>query len=491
MTRPRLIHGDVGRPDRAVWGLIVTWAVLFVPYIARAGFVRDDLGYLTEPAKFADYWSFQAWLSSSITMTARPVSAVLHGVCYWFFGTTAWPFHLVNLALFLGSVLLAYGAVRNLLGRPLGVVVAVLAIVYPCASATLFSSIMMNSNLAGLCWAGALLAASTARPDRVSWRLVATTNVLFLMSTLSYESFIPLSAAVVLAAYARWREIPRVRRLVSSALTVAPAFAVAAIYRFWLERLIFDTSFRRAQLPQDGLVGGSVRALTKGSEVAFLDSIRLSLDALGRWGEIPFWYDTLLVLVGIGWALVIYRILPTRGERLTAGAKPAWVLVAAVVLYLLELAIFVGFEPSSAGFPSRTQGGVQFTWAFVVAAGFFWVRHVGSRVWQAMAAVGLAATVWLAGVAIVVEADAWVAADRFNVSVLDKLEATIDHSELAEATAFTLVVDVPVTFPGQFNGEPSFGEPWDIGPALALRFPGKTIRPTSTRKAARRCRPTA
>jgi hypothetical protein len=93
------------------------WMLLYGPYLLFGGFVRDDLGFLTQPRGterymgwsdqprgFENYAEFQSFVSSFPTMTGRPVSAILHGLCYWFLGTTMWPYHLINLVLFFASV---------------------------------------------------------------------------------------------------------------------------------------------------------------------------------------------------------------------------------------------------------------------------------------------------------------------------------------------------------------------------------------------------
>ena len=97
--------------------LIATLAILFGPFVIHAGFLRDDLGLLAYPPRTTTYREYQALMSSQSTMTGRPVSALLHGVCGWTFGTTAWPYHLVNLTLFGTTVLLVFHALTRILPR--------------------------------------------------------------------------------------------------------------------------------------------------------------------------------------------------------------------------------------------------------------------------------------------------------------------------------------------------------------------------------------
>jgi hypothetical protein len=106
----------------------------------------------------------------------------MHGICGWTFGTTAWPYHLVNLTLFGTTVLLVFHALTRILPRRVALATACFAIVYPCAAGSVYSSIMMNSNLAGCCWAGSLLIATL--PGRSLWRGPASAGLL-LLSALS------------------------------------------------------------------------------------------------------------------------------------------------------------------------------------------------------------------------------------------------------------------------------------------------------------------
>jgi hypothetical protein len=51
-----------------------------------------------------------------------------------------------------------------------------------------------------------------------------------------------------------------------------------------------------------------------------------------------------------------------------------------------------------------------------------------------------------------------------------------DRANLDEQAGFTLVAQLPGGFPHEVNQEPKFGETWDIGPVLSLRFPRTSIR---------------
>jgi hypothetical protein len=99
-------------------------------------------------AWFRQLRRLQLFVSSFPIMTSRPVTALLHGLAYWFIGATSWPYHAVNFVLLLASVLLVHGAPAAVNSQALAFLTAML--MYPSASGTAFSSIMVNSNLARL-----------------------------------------------------------------------------------------------------------------------------------------------------------------------------------------------------------------------------------------------------------------------------------------------------------------------------------------------------
>ena len=473
--------------------LIGVWMLLYVPYILAGGLVRDDLGFLAMPHEFPDYGSFQVQLSSWQTMTARPVSALLHGLCYWFFGSSAWPFHLVNLSLFLASVLFVYRAVSNLIAPDLAFLTAALALIYPCASGTLFSSIMMNSNLAGSCWAAALWLDST-RPlgEGRRWGGIAVT-LLLLVSALSYEAFIPLFAVNILVLLAR-RGGARMtlRGALRMLAPVGLALLLLLVYRVLLEPRIFETEFSRIKLPDASTGGFEVkRAFGRGITVAFADSIRLSVRSLAHLERVALPYFAVLAPGMIGLGVLTYRRIQSsaglrhrcpffdgifeRFGRLRAARWPhLGVFVLAVLIFLLSLSIYVFSDcrASSRGFETRTQGGVRFAWAFVLAAGITSLHQaLAWRRWKRLCAAAALVLLGLFMLSIVVQRDAWISASRHNDLMLQRMDRVIRSTGLDALPSFTFLAELPQTFPEQVNREPTFGVPWDLGPALSLRFP--------------------
>lgn len=490
--------------------LISFWVLLYGPYILFGGFVRDDfgfllqprgseryLGWLDQPRGFANYVEFQSFVSSFRTMTGRPIAAVLHGLVYWFFGTRPWPYHLVNLVLFLASVLLVYAAVRNIISKDIAILTAIFAFVYPAASGTVFSSLMMNSNLAGAFWALALYLDSIRHEYYQGWKEFAV-FLFLLLSALSYESFIPLfmvNILVRLVARKQWP--PSWLQLLKESSRVLIVYLLIGAYRGFAEKLLFTDPIRAIQVsPPAELLARFFQVMSLGVRENLVRSLVISKHSLPNLALLS-WPRLLITLASMIF-LSVYLVFAIQAQSRFSligqedKKQLAWtnwipgeiapllyVLLAAIVIYVAADLIFVfsGYTPNSAGFESRTQGGIRFAVAFLIATGikFFYQSfpHGYLKQFVVLCAIGLSL---LFTFSIVGQSEAWIFAARYNDFLLQKMDRAIRHSELDQQSAFTLIAELPTTFPHQVNEEPIFGETWDIAPALSLLYPESDIR---------------
>ena len=473
--------------------LVATLIILFGPFVIHGGFLRDDLGLLAYPPRTTTYRHYQALMSSQPVLTGRPVSALLLGVCGWTFGTTAWPYHLVNLTLFGTTVLLVFHALTRILPRRVAIMTACFAIVYPCAAGSVYSSTMMNSNLAGCCWAGSLLIATL--PGWSLWRGPASAALL-LLSALSYEAFVPLFLTTVLA---RYRVAPLQslswRGVISPIIPVVAALLLYGVYHAAIEPVLFGASYSRVSIPVPAeLTRRLLSAAFWGTKVAYIDSLRITIKSIPYVTALPV--ATLLMpllwLVVIGSLLVSAfssgatdapspEALPGDGPQGTTAVtiRPgAQMPLIGCLVFLTAQTIFVfsDYTPQSWGFENRTQVGVRFAFAFLVAVLVDRLLRLPGKAscrWVAMAAIALLGSFFMAMVA---QREAWIAAARFNDRSLHRVERAIRAHGLDRGPALTILTALPASFPGQLNHEPIFGVSWDIGAALSLAFPAIDIR---------------
>jgi len=476
------------------------WAVLYGPYIVFGGLVRDDLGWLTEPGRFASYIEFQSFVSSSDTMTARPISAVLHGICYWYFGTMTWPYHLLNLVLFLATVLLVYGAIKKICACGIAFLTAIFALAYPSASGTTFSSIMMNSNLAGIFWSIALYLDSIRQTGEYRrWKDFLVT-VLLLLSSLSYEVFIPMFAINILIRITQENSAHfRIRQALRQSMPVLVALLFFGIYRGFIEKIIFDNPVSPMDIASPAvLIYRFLRSMALGVKVSFVDSIKISARSLDNLDLLSLPYLLLITASLIGSSLYIFSYIKYDNtvlhavpiiEKVIAKLKlidvelvPRIALLSiAIVIYVISHIIFVfsDYIPNSWGFESRTQGAIRFAFGFLIAVGakFFYnfFKHHQLRRMIILGTVGLFV---LFALSIVGQREAWISAARYNSFLLQKMDVAIRTHKLNEQKTFTFVAELPESFPNQVNGEPIFGESWDIGPSLSLLYPRNNIMAT-------------
>jgi hypothetical protein len=500
---------------RPIWGispvlvLFCFWILLYAQYIVFGGFVRDDFGFLTQsrgflrymgwldqPRAFANYFEFQLFVSSFPTMTGRPVSAILHGLCYWFLGTTSWQYHTINLVMFFASVLFVYAALRNLTSRDLAFITAIFALIYPTASGTIFSSIMMNSNLAGVFWSITLYLDSTSKEYERRWNGFIV-SIFLLLSALSYEAFIPLFMVNILV-----RVVKRNTRkfdlyqLLSASVPILTTILLLGAYRKFAEKLIFENSITTFNVPPlTLLILRFFRVIALGLREVLIQSIKISINSLHNMDALSL--PHLLIICA---SLIIFglflcdsissnnnfspRLLmeDKRGNKRTLihAEISAWfyMFLIAVTIYFLSHLIFVFsvYVPNSSGFESRTQGALRFAVAFLIAVGTkFCYKSLNHQLKKIIV---LAASVlyMLFTLSIVGQGEAWISAAQYNDFLLQKMDTTIRQAKLNEQAAFTFIAELPGNFPNQVNGEPIFGETWDIGPALSLLYPANNIR---------------
>jgi hypothetical protein len=448
--------------------LLALLGLVYAPYIVRGGLLRDDLGFVTAPRDFTTYFAFQGHLSSFLTMTARPVSAILHGASYWFFGAHAGAHHATNLALFAGSVILAYCAISRILDRKFAFVTCAFAAVYPASSGTVFSAMMMNSNLAGLFWAGALCFSSSRYPSVMKDVMVA---LFLVLSGLSYESLVPLFTANILAREPRSGPLSA-RTLLRRAAPVLVAVALLALYRVVIERWLFDTSFTRATLPPNAIARLD-DALLGGLRVAFYDSIRVSLRALRNITLVP--PGALLIFV-VGIAALSCAVYHAIAHQRRSRAAAVWIAAAAVFLAAHLIFVFSDYRPTSGGFESRTQGGIRFATAVLIAATALLGGATRAKFLRLAIPAAITALFALFAFGMLGQREGWIEAAHYNKGVIEQVGRALRVSVIGRRDSLTLIAELDRRFPHSVNGEPIFGTAWDLGPALELANPDMRIR---------------
>ncbi|WP_347989630.1 hypothetical protein [Methylomonas sp. AM2-LC] len=465
--------------------LILLWGLLYIPYIIHGGMLGDDAGILIIPNSNQNlgYWHYQWSLSSQLTMTARPISAILHGLCNWFFGLHFWAYHFVNLTLFLSSILLFYLSIKRIFSAEIALLASLLALVYPCSSSTVFSSIMMNSNLAALFWTGALYLST----KKINFKYIIIT-ICLLFSCLSYESFIPLFILNIVSSVFFYKYRLSFKVFLIEALPAIFAMLIFGVYKFYIESILFNTHYSRINIFSfyHSLLKLFI-SLNEGVKIALFDSIEISNHALSNIEllSIPYLFLVTVVLSLISYFL--YKIITkfcinnSYGDYLFFLYKKQITIIDKINFFLLPVILFIAchliyvfsyYYPVSAGFNNRTLGAIRFSTSLAAACIFITLfnslNQVTDRKLFSMIFVCFFA---FFSMSVIGQREAWIAACKFNDNNISKINAAIYEQGLQNNKDITLIAMLPRNFPEQVNNEPIFSESWDLTNSLSISNP--------------------
>ncbi|MGD0960726.1 MAG: hypothetical protein ABSB19_13050 [Methylomonas sp.] len=470
--------------------LILLWGLLYFPYIIHGGMLGDDAGLLITPnsTNSLGYWSYQWSMSSQLTMTARPLSAILHGLCNWFFGLHYWAYHFVNLTLFLCSILLFYLSIKQIFSLEVGFLASLLALVYPCASSTVFSSIMMNSNLAALFWSAALYSSTKI----FNFKYFVITVLLFL-SCISYEAFIPLFILNIASGVIFLKKRLNYKVFLIEAIPSVIAISIFGVYRVFIEQIIFNTHFSRIKIPSfDNTLYKLFLSLDNGIKIALFDSIEISFRALRNIDLLSMPHLTLATVVLSFISYWLYKAIiklsnknNSYGDFLFIFYKKRINNFNKIIFWFLPVIFFLGshltyvfsyYYPDSSGFENRTLGAIRFTTALAATFIYITLYHLLNQTYRQFAALVLVVFFIFFSMSMIGQREAWITAANFNDSNISKINAAIYKQGIQNNKEITLVAMLPDNFHGQVNKEPILFEAWDLTNLLSLSNPSINIK---------------
>lgn len=230
----------------ALTGLIAVQLLCFGPILTHVGFYLDDWATLCflhfAPREGGYLGLLHYYLFNDSRVLIRPLEVLHFGTIYFFGGDKPFLYHAVNLVFEIICSALFYWLLLRLTGRrALAYIGALLLLVYPSHDSTHYWVICSSVALSLGLYLGSLAAALQARDHfaaadkkgALSW--ASGGFLLFLLSLLNYETFLPLAAVtVVICMTLTWREGKDARTvLLQGALAAAPAsLATAALLVF-------------------------------------------------------------------------------------------------------------------------------------------------------------------------------------------------------------------------------------------------------------------
>lgn len=463
-----------------IFVLLFLFTVVYAPFIFLGGFVADDLANLFPIDSQLSYFQFQSNFSSGLVMTARPVSALLHGLSNYFLGSNAWQYHLVNLTLFLSSILVFYASIKRLISSDLAFLFALLALVFPCSSASTFTSIMVNSNLAGFFLTAALFAST------YPWRFgVLIVSMLLTLSALSYEAFIPLFIFLPILGIFSSRFDNKNQRFIRNILALFIALSAYFLYKKYLESYLFHKGMDRVHIHSWLEFFNKIPSVYSNAyQILFKDSFAVSVNSFKNINYIDYFLGSAAFLLVTTSVLYSWSALnPIRFLRgFKSGSNPpfndpqmGWqnylkYLVPVFLLFLASFALYLfsSYQPNILGYSNRTLGGVRFTSSLLFALIFIFLASLIKNKYVLVAySILISALIIFLSLSIVGQRKAWIAADLVNQKIVKDFEDVIAADSIQVGKSLTTLFIMPDSFPQEVNGVPLLGATWEVSPLLA------------------------
>ncbi len=224
-----------------ITALVLIQLLCFWPIVTHVGFYLDDwatLSYLHFAPKDGGYLGLlHHYFTSDSRVLIRPIEVLHFGTIYFLSGEKPLLYHVVNLVFEAASSLLFYGVVVRLTGRTsLAFIAALFLLLYPSHDSTHYWMICSSVALSLALYLGSLQSSLQAADlylagDKNASYLYQTLGlVLFFVSLLNYETFLPLASINVLAVLAvAYRQQGDWRKSLAPALITMAFFAVAAV----------------------------------------------------------------------------------------------------------------------------------------------------------------------------------------------------------------------------------------------------------------------
>ena len=471
-----------------IFAILMLFLILYLPYIVNGGFLLDDLGFINPIKEGTSYIKYQKWMSSFVTMTARPVSALLHGFSYWNFGINYQLFHALNLALFLSSILLFYFSIGRTISYEVAFLTAIFCLTYPGSSSTTFSSLMMNSNLSASLYALALLVSTY----KIRFGYIYIFFALVL-SALSYEAFIPLFLFIPFSGFLQNQFKIKGSKFIYNSIPVIGAIFTYFLYKKYFEHVIFGTDFTRVRFFTGSEYIERIKyVLNRTHELTTNHLFTTTITSLKNISPVDITIS-LGVAVLIGVCLSFQSgLLPTgHNHKIRKLLRPiSWetylkYLIFAIVLFYASTSIYLfsGYLPIILGFENRTLGGYRFSTSLALSVFILFIfNQISNKKILLCYIFAICSLCLFLQFSIIGQSKAWIAAYNLNQKVLTDFQNTIIRNPIDFGNRLNIIFIMPESFPEDVNEAPSFQNIWDISASLKLIYKNIDINAIALKK---------
>ncbi|MBN2546341.1 MAG: hypothetical protein JXB50_11125 [Spirochaetes bacterium] len=448
--------------------LILLFLITFSNYIIKGGLLRDDMGVYCFKSNYKSYFEYQKEISTSYVMTSRPVSAIIIGFCYWTFNNNSRYLHFINLSLFFITVLLFYFILKKYINSPFAFMTAGFVLIYPTASSTLYSFILINFNAAGFFWILSLyLDTFEYKNKALIFIKELIIIILIVFSSLSYESFVPLFLINVLLRFYNNRKRLSFFYILKLLLPFLFSASIFIIYRIFLEKLLFYSSYSRISVSRLNIVT-QTDYLTKVINFVvlwFKFNFFVIPGSFSNFFSLSLFYLLILII----FVIIYYFYLKKDFDNIDIDKRKAfYILIFSIVSFLISNFIFLfsNYRPATFSYDNRIMGSIRFTLIFLIIS---FLNYLTVYIKNKKIILYIYMSIFIIYfIGVKSQSNAWIGASEYNKEVLKKIKSIYNPDENIENR---FCIYLPKYYPEHVNGELIFGEHWDLEPSLKMIYP--------------------
>ncbi|MGV4413581.1 hypothetical protein [Chryseobacterium sp. T1] len=314
-------------------------ALLYCDIIIKDVLLTDDLGRVFDPLFGTKNYNFFSFISNFIdqeTMTSRPVSGFFYGFTLYLTQFNI-NFYYINFLFFLLSTYSVYNLTLRISNKKIALLVTIVYIMLPIASSTVFSPIMVNSSLATIFFCLSIEKA-------ISKKLISS-SILFILSILSYEIFIPL----ILIYFFTINSKTKIKLLF-----ILTTLTIVFLYREIVEPNIFNNYYHRSKPTNIFNIKRNLSIFHEITKIPYYSSIAVAK------GIRAIYFFSLLDYILLMLIMLISTITVFKTKKLSnfPNKKIFFLLICCITLSFF-IFFLSSYRPNIYGFDNRNLGAIK------------------------------------------------------------------------------------------------------------------------------------
>lgn len=448
--------------------LVITFLIIYVPYIIHGGFIVDDWGVVYQKLKFKDFPSmYKGWFP---LFSNRPLAPLPITIASLVFYTSALGYIILHLFMWTLFIALTTRVLYSIIGAH-SYIFSFFAF-FPVLSATVIFSpgMQLVASFSFLLWSVSLtiIHISSKRLPRLA------AYALLVMALLTYEIVFPLFFLSWFVANRAQISNKNLRNFILSFMPYVLILSVVAVY----QKIIipqFMVTYSRLNFPG---IKDALSILYNWLKTILLDLPTMLFASVSRIQEYNFLQVLPVILVSV---LFIYTLKSLNSDNTLEPNRKKNLLFVFISLILFFVSSFLyllsGSWAEMLGYANR---GLTATWVCIcilVSAFSFYFQK--SKILECILSVFFLLVVC----SFVIQRDKQIESVEYQHAILDDFYDTVKSSEHDLSNSYVLA-EMPENPPRAFNGEVIFNVTWDFPLAVMMYYPGLVAQtiPTSSQK---------